>query len=95
MDGGSSHHNPDLNGRDRFLVAQRAASELMDLTYIDCSDPAHRDRAVSQAGQTARRHQLVVFPTDTVYAVACDAFSAMASTDSSRRKRGCPAQGCR
>jgi len=45
--------------------------------YIDCTDPDNRERAITQAGQTARRHQLVVFPTDTVYAIACDAFSAV------------------
>ena len=47
------------------------------MTYIDCTDPANRERAVTQAVQTARRHQLVVFPTDSVYAIACDAFSAI------------------
>ena len=47
------------------------------MTYIDCTDLANRERAVTQAAQTARRHQLVVFPTDSVYAIACDAFSAI------------------
>ncbi|HVQ17681.1 MAG TPA: L-threonylcarbamoyladenylate synthase [Actinomycetes bacterium] len=42
---------------------------------IDCSDDAERIRGVELAVAAARRHQLVVFPTDAVYAVACDAFS--------------------
>jgi len=34
-------------------------------------------RGVELAAGAASRHQLVCFPTDTVYAVACDAFSAV------------------
>jgi tRNA threonylcarbamoyl adenosine modification protein (Sua5/YciO/YrdC/YwlC family) len=44
---------------------------------FDCGDEAERERAVEQATAAARRHQLLVFPTDTVYAVACDAFSTV------------------
>jgi len=45
---------------------------------VDCSSSAsqaERTRGVELAAAAARRHQLIVFPTDTVYAVACDAFS--------------------
>ncbi|MEO8329612.1 MAG: L-threonylcarbamoyladenylate synthase [Candidatus Nanopelagicales bacterium] len=48
---------------------------------LDCTasvEPIERERAVDLAAAAARRHQLVVFPTDTVYAVACDAFSPVA-----------------
>lgn len=34
-------------------------------------------RGVELAAAAASRHQLICFPTDTVYAVACDAFSAV------------------
>ena len=34
-------------------------------------------RGVELAAAAAGRHQLICFPTDTVYAVACDAFSAV------------------
>lgn len=42
---------------------------------IDCTSLLGRDRAIEQAVAAVQRHQLVVFATDTVYAVACDAFS--------------------
>jgi len=45
--------------------------------WVDCADEAERQRGIELAAAAARRHQLVVFPTDTVYAVACDAFSAV------------------
>lgn len=40
-----------------------------------CSDTTERTRGISRAIAAAGRHQLVVFPTETSYAVACDAFS--------------------
>jgi len=43
---------------------------------LDCSALEGRASVVALASGALRRHQLVVFPTDTVYAVACDAFSA-------------------
>jgi len=47
------------------------------MRYVDCSDEEERGRGVDLAAAAARRHQLVVFPTDTVYGVGCDAFSAV------------------
>ncbi len=44
--------------------------------FFDCSVPAERTRGIEQAAQAARRGQLVVLPTDTVYGLGCDAFSA-------------------
>jgi len=44
----------------------------------DCLVAADRVTGVQMAISAARRHQLVVLPTDTVYAVACDAFSSTA-----------------
>ncbi len=44
---------------------------------IDCHDMTERARGVELAAAAAGRHQLVCFPTDTVYAVACDAFSSV------------------
>jgi L-threonylcarbamoyladenylate synthase len=43
---------------------------------LDCSTLEGRDSVLALAAGALRRHQLVVFPTDTTYAVACDAFSA-------------------
>lgn len=42
---------------------------------IACADGAHRDRAVAAALAAVRRGDLVLIPTETVYAVATDAFS--------------------
>jgi L-threonylcarbamoyladenylate synthase len=42
---------------------------------IDCADGAHRDRAVAAALAAVRRGDLVVLPTEAVYAIATDAFS--------------------
>jgi len=47
------------------------------MRHVDCSTDEERRRGIELAAGAARRHQLVVFPTDTVYAVACDAFSAI------------------
>ncbi len=43
--------------------------------FYDCAEPAERARGLQMAGQAARRGQLVVLPTDTVYGLGCDAFS--------------------
>jgi L-threonylcarbamoyladenylate synthase len=43
-----------------------------------CDDPAERVRGIARAVAAAGRNQLVVIPTETSYAVACDAFSAIA-----------------
>jgi tRNA threonylcarbamoyl adenosine modification protein (Sua5/YciO/YrdC/YwlC family) len=42
----------------------------------DCAVAAPRGRGIGQAYQVARAGDLVVFPTDTVYGLACDAFSS-------------------
>ena len=42
---------------------------------FSCDDPAERARGIARAITAASRHQLVVIPTETSYAVACDAFS--------------------
>lgn len=42
---------------------------------VDCTDPAERSRGIELAAQAARRGELVVLPTDTVYGLGCDAFS--------------------
>jgi len=42
---------------------------------IACADGAHRDRAVVAALAAVRRGDLVLIPTEAVYAVATDAFS--------------------
>lgn len=43
---------------------------------IDCRDGAHRAQAVASALAAVRRGDLVVVPTESVYAIAADAFSA-------------------
>ncbi|HEX5016770.1 MAG TPA: L-threonylcarbamoyladenylate synthase [Actinomycetes bacterium] len=45
---------------------------------FSCSDPDERARGIARAVTAAGRHQLVVIPTETSYAVACDAFSPVA-----------------
>ena len=42
---------------------------------ISCADGAHRDRAVAAALAAVRRGDIVLLPTESVYAVATDAFS--------------------
>jgi tRNA threonylcarbamoyl adenosine modification protein (Sua5/YciO/YrdC/YwlC family) len=42
---------------------------------IACADGAHRERAVAAALAAVRRGDVVVVPTESVYAIATDAFS--------------------
>lgn len=42
---------------------------------FDCALEDERRRGIDRAIAAAGRHQLVVFPTESSYAVACDAFS--------------------
>lgn len=42
---------------------------------IECGDGAERDRAVAAARAAARRGDIVIVPTESVYAIATDAFS--------------------
>ncbi len=51
----------------------------MSRTY-DCNDPAQRTRGIASAVRAVRQGKLVVLPTDTVYGLGCDAFSAEAVT---------------
>ena len=44
---------------------------------FDCAKEDERSRGIDRAIAAASRHQLVVFPTETSYAVGCDAFSAV------------------
>jgi tRNA threonylcarbamoyl adenosine modification protein (Sua5/YciO/YrdC/YwlC family) len=46
-------------------------------TY-DCSDPDARTEGLTAAARAVRAGKLVVLPTDTVYGIGCDAFSAAA-----------------
>lgn len=45
------------------------------MRVLESTDPAERVSQVALAASALRRGELVVFPTDTVYGVACDAFS--------------------
>lgn len=45
---------------------------------FDCSDPDARTDGLAAAARSVRAGQLVVLPTDTVYGLGCDAFSAEA-----------------
>jgi L-threonylcarbamoyladenylate synthase len=51
-----------------------------------CDDPVDRVAGLELAAQAAGRAELVVLPTDTVYGVGCDAFSATAVADLLRAK---------
>ncbi|HEV2345474.1 MAG TPA: L-threonylcarbamoyladenylate synthase [Actinocrinis sp.] len=42
----------------------------------DCSDPDQRAAGLREAAASVRRGELVVLPTDTVYGIGADAFSA-------------------
>jgi len=48
-------------------------------TY-DCTDGSQRTRGIAAAIRAVRQARLVVIPTDTVYGLGCDAFSADAVT---------------
>jgi L-threonylcarbamoyladenylate synthase len=45
---------------------------------FDCSDPDARPTGLAAAARAVRGGDLVVLPTDTVYGLGCDAFSATA-----------------
>ncbi len=47
---------------------------------FDTSDPADRQRGLDAATNVARRGDLIVLPTDTVYGLGCDAFSPVGVT---------------
>ncbi len=49
----------------------------MSSTY-DCAVPDQRTEGLAAAARAVRAGRLVVLPTDTVYGVGCDAFSAAA-----------------
>ena len=43
--------------------------------FFDCADADERQRGLAQAAAAARRSELIVLPTDTVYGLGCDAFA--------------------
>ena len=45
---------------------------------FDCADPDARAEGLAAAARAVRSGRLVVLPTDTVYGLGCDAFSAAA-----------------
>jgi L-threonylcarbamoyladenylate synthase len=50
-------------------------------SVYDCADPDQRAAGVRHATDALRRGELVVLPTDTVYGIGADAFSAEAVAD--------------
>lgn len=46
------------------------------MTTYDCADPDSRAAGLTAAARAVRSGRLVVLPTDTVYGLGCDAFSA-------------------
>ncbi len=44
----------------------------------DCSEPMERTRGIAEAVSAARRGELIVLPTDTVYGIGADAFTPTA-----------------
>jgi tRNA threonylcarbamoyl adenosine modification protein (Sua5/YciO/YrdC/YwlC family) len=46
----------------------------------DCTDPATRSDGITAAAAAVRAGEVVVFPTDTVYGIGCDAFDGDAVT---------------
>lgn len=57
--------------------------------WFDCADPADRAAGIAAAAAAVRRGALVVFGTDSAYAVGTDAFSA-SGTSALRRAKGRP-----
>ncbi|MEU6720546.1 L-threonylcarbamoyladenylate synthase [Nonomuraea purpurea] len=60
---------------------------------FDCSDLEQRTEGLTQAASAVRRGELVVLPTDTVYGIGADAFTASAVTallDAKGRGRDMP-----
>ena len=60
----------------------------------DCSEPIERTRGIAEAVSAARRGELVVLPTDTVYGIGADAFTPRAVSallDAKGRGRDMPA----
>jgi tRNA threonylcarbamoyl adenosine modification protein (Sua5/YciO/YrdC/YwlC family) len=47
-------------------------------TTYDCADPNGRRNGLAAAASAVQTGQLVVFPTDTVYGLGCDAFNSAA-----------------
>lgn len=56
---------------------------------FDCSDPSDRAAGISAAAAAVRRGALVVFGTDSAYAVGTDAFSS-SGTSALRQAKGRP-----
>lgn len=48
------------------------------MSTFDCADPDARTEGLAAAARAVRAGNLVVMPTDTVYGIGCDAFSATA-----------------
>ncbi|MBG6140820.1 tRNA threonylcarbamoyl adenosine modification protein (Sua5/YciO/YrdC/YwlC family) [Longispora fulva] len=46
------------------------------MMLYDCAKLAERDRGLTAAVEAVKRGDLVVFPTDTVYGIGCDAFKS-------------------
>lgn len=53
---------------------------------FDCDVASERLAGLDQAEQAARRSELIVLPTDTVYGLGCDAFSRQGVMDLLRAK---------
>ena len=51
-------------------------SDVTSLPTFDCADPEQRRTGLAAAARAVRNGGLVVMPTDTVYGLGCDAFSA-------------------
>lgn len=47
-------------------------------TVYDCNKRDEREAGIAAAAGTIRSSRLVVFPTDTVYGIGCDAFDTLA-----------------
>lgn len=57
------------------------------MRVLSCVDPADRGRAITAAASAIKSGGLVIFPTESAYVVAADAFSSSA-TDAVRELRG-------
>jgi L-threonylcarbamoyladenylate synthase len=51
---------------------------VLSTRVFDCSKDDQRDEGISEAASAVLRGELIVLPTDTVYGVGADAFSAAA-----------------
>jgi tRNA threonylcarbamoyl adenosine modification protein (Sua5/YciO/YrdC/YwlC family) len=60
------------------MISEANYTEGVAYTLVDCTNPLTREQGLGLAAEAVARGDIIVMPTDTVYGVACDAFSPQA-----------------